>query len=165
MMTDQKIAVFPGSFDPFTKAHEDLVLRGLEIFDQIIIGIGVNSNKKGMFSVDERLAVIKPVFSTLPAGKVDIQFFEGLTIDFCSRVKAQFILRGMRNLQDFESERAIAQHNSDMSPDIETVFLISSGHLSHISSTIIREILINNGNAASFIPEAAWQAIQKLKGA
>lgn len=156
-MNDLKIAVFPGSFDPFTQAHFDLVQRGLNLFDQIIVAIGVNSTKKGMFSPEKRLEMISKTFQD--EERVKTIFFEGLTIDFCKDQGAAYILRGIRNLQDYESERAIAQHNKDMNPSIETVFLLSPGHLSHISSTIIREILVNKGNASRFLPSAVWDAV------
>lgn len=152
MMKAITTAVFPGSFDPFTKAHQDLVDRGLTLFDRVIIAIGVNSTKKGMFTPEERLTMIKETFRSYPNDRVDVQFFSGLTVDFCRSVQAEFILRGMRNILDFENENAIAQHNKELDPTIETVFLVSPGKYSHISSTIVREILINGGDASHFLP-------------
>lgn len=157
MMNNLKIAVFPGSFDPFTQAHFDLVQRSLNLFDQVIVAIGVNSSKKSMFSPEQRLEMISKSFQG--EKRVKTVFFEGLTIDFCTSQGAAYILRGIRNVQDFESERAIAQHNKDMNPAIETVFLLSPGHLSHISSTIVREILVNKGDASHFLPTEVWKVI------
>ncbi|HZH54599.1 MAG TPA: pantetheine-phosphate adenylyltransferase [Sphingobacteriaceae bacterium] len=158
MTNDLKIAVFPGSFDPFTQAHFDLVQRGLNLFDQVIVAIGVNSSKKNMFSLEQRLEMISKTFQD--ETRVKTVFYRGLTIDFCRDQGAQFILRGIRNLQDYESERAIAQHNKALNPALETVFLLSPGHLSHISSTIVREILINKGNASPFLPSTIWEAVK-----
>lgn len=152
-----KVAVFPGSFDPITNAHLDIVMRGRLLFDKIYVAVGVNQTKKGFFSIDERMAIMQEAF--LPYDGVEIVQFTGLTVDFCRRTKAQYILRGMRNTLDFEYERAIAQNNSLLAPDIETIFLISSGKLSHISSTIIREILVNRGDVSALVPEAVIKAI------
>lgn len=156
----KKIAVFPGSFDPLTLAHVDIVNRGLALFDEVIVAIGVNSVKKGMFTPEKRLEMIRHTFRDYSDDRVSAVFFEGLTVDYCRSVGAGFILRGMRNVQDFESERAIAQHNSEMAPDIQTVFLVSPGHYSHISSTIIREILSNRGDASHFVPGAVLELLK-----
>ncbi|SEL86752.1 pantetheine-phosphate adenylyltransferase [Parapedobacter koreensis] len=153
-----KIAVFPGSFDPITNAHVDIVARGQRLFDKIYVAIGRNSTKKGYFNHDERLAIIQEVFSTQQGAVVAAQF-EGLTVDFCREVGAQYILRGMRSAGDFEFEKAIALNNAVLAPDIETVFLVSSSGLSHISSTIIREIIINGGDVSTLVPEAVVKAI------
>jgi len=149
----KKTAVFPGSFDPITLAHVEIVERGLEIFDKVIIAIGVNSVKKGMFSPEQRLEMIRQTFQNHSEERLSVVFFEGLTVNFCRSENAGYILRGMRNVMDFESERAIAQHNKDLAPEIQTVFLVSPGHYSHISSTIIREILANKGDASPFVPK------------
>ncbi len=153
-----KTAVFPGSFDPITNAHLDIVERAKTLFDKIYIAIGVNSTKKGFFSLDERLAIIKGATLSNDSVVEAVQF-NGLTVDFCKQVGAQYILRGMRNAGDFEFEKAIALNNSVLAPDIETVFLVSSSGLSHISSTIIREILINGGDVSQLVPEAVLNAI------
>lgn len=149
----KKIAVFPGSFDPITNAHVDLVEQGLKVFDQVIIAIGVNSVKRGFYTTEKRLEMIEKVISRFPKGRVTVEFFEGLTVDYCKRVGATFILRGMRGIQDFESERAIAAHNSQLNPEVQTVFFVSPGNLTHLSSTIIREIIINNGDVTAFVPK------------
>lgn len=151
------IAVFPGSFDPITNAHVDIVKRAGKLFDKVYVAIGTNTTKKGYFSLDERLAIIKEVFSS-QQGAVEAVQFEGLTVDFCRKVGARYILRGMRSAGDFEYEKAIALNNAVLAPDIETVFLVSSSGLSHISSTIIREIIANGGNITQLVPEAVANA-------
>jgi|SRR5690606_23273759 len=153
-----RIAVFPGSFDPITNAHVDIVERARALFDKIYVAIGTNTTKKGFFSPDERLAIVKSVFSSYH-GIVEAVGFNGLTIDFCREVGARFILRGMRNANDFEFEKAIALNNAALAPDIESVFLVSSSGLSHISSTIVREIIVNNGNVNQLVPKAVTDAL------
>ncbi|MGV3762072.1 pantetheine-phosphate adenylyltransferase [Parapedobacter sp.] len=155
-----KIAVFPGSFDPITKAHVDIVERATVLFDKIYVAIGTNSTKKGFFGPDERLAIVQSVFASHGGGVTAAQF-KGLTVDFCREVGAQFILRGMRNAGDFEFEKAIAQNNVTLAPAIETVFLVSSSGLSHISSTIVREIIANGGNIQQLVPEAVIEAVSR----
>lgn len=154
-----KIAVFPGSFDPITNAHIDIVERARSLFDRIYIAVGVNTTKKGFFSQEERLTIIRDVYAG--QGVVEAIQFEGLTVDFCRQVGARYILRGMRNVGDFEFEKAIALNNAVLAPDIETVFLVSSSGLSHISSTIIREILMNRGDVSQLVPEAVLKAVNK----
>lgn len=146
-----KIAVFPGSFDPITNAHIDIVTRASELFDKIYVAIGTNASKKGFFTSGERLSIVKSVFSSSEEAVEAVQF-DGLTVDFCREVGARFILRGMRNATDFEFEKAIALNNSVLAPDIESVFLVSSSGLSHISSTIVREIITNNGDISQLVP-------------
>ena len=146
-----KKAVFPGSFDPITKGHEALVIRGLELFDEITISIGTNSNKNYMFSLAQRITFIEQTFKNFP--NVKVESYEGLTTEYCKSKGAKFMLRGLRTSADFEFERAIGQINSEMSPELETVFLITSAELSAISSSIIRDILKNKGNADKFLPQ------------
>ncbi len=145
-----KIAIFPGSFDPFTIGHESIVLRASSLFDSIIIGIGVNSGKKALLSVESRVAMINEIFKDVPTVSVDS--FEGLTVDFCKRVKANYMLRGIRTSSDFEYERAIAQINKKMLPDVESVFLLTSPEHTPVNSTIIRDIIRNQGDASQFLP-------------
>ncbi len=154
------IAVFPGSFDPITKAHIDIVTRGLGLFDKIIVAVGVNSSKKSMFSIDERVQMIRVAFED-QAEKVIVEKFDGLTVDFCRKSQAKFILRGMRSAGDFEFERAIAQNNRDLFADIESVFLISVKEFSHISSTITREIITNDGDVTHLVPRAVVQLLNQ----
>lgn len=146
-----KKAIFPGSFDPITKGHEALVRRGLELFDEIIIAIGTNSNKNYLFPLEKRIEFIQKTFENEP--RVSVESYKGLTTEYCKRTGAKFMLRGLRTSADFEFERAISQINTAMSPEIETVFLITSAELSAISSSIIRDILKNNGDANQFLPD------------
>ena len=136
--------MFPGSFDPITKGHQDLVERALPLFDEIIIAIGTNGSKNRMFPLEERLDFINQVFVTNPKIKVDT--YKGLTVDYCNSVNSNFLLRGIRNTVDFEYERAIAQSNKKLAPNVETVFLITSENTSFISSSIVRDILKNKGD-------------------
>ena len=144
-----KRALFPGSFDPFTIGHLDIVERGVKIFDEIVVGIGINSEKKYMFSLEQRLAFIEACFEH--ESRVRVATYKGLTVDFCREIEADFILRGVRNNGDFEFEKAIARTNRHMS-EIETVFLLTSAETSYISSSIVREIIRNNGDYNTFIP-------------
>lgn len=157
-----KIAVFPGSFDPITNAHIDIVERAKGLFDKIYVAIGTNTNKKGFFTSAERLSILKSAFSSYQ-GVVEAVQFDGLTVDFCREVGARFILRGMRNANDFEFEKAIALNNAVLAPDIESVFLVSSSGLSHISSTIVREIIANNGSVSQLVPMAVIEAVSQKK--
>ena len=145
-----KKAIFPGSFDPITKGHEALVLRGLELFDEIVIAIGTNVTKKYLFSIEQRIKFIEDTFKGNK--RVSVQAYAGLTIEFCKSINAKFMLRGLRNSPDFTFEKSISQINRKLNKEIETVFLITSPELSAISSSIIRDIIINKGDASSFLP-------------
>jgi len=147
----QKIAVFPGSFDPFTVGHQDIVLRGLDLFDKVIVAIGVHSGKTPLLNHQARVDMVNKVFRDNP--KVSADSFEGLTVDYCIEVKATHMLRGIRTAADFEYERAIAQINKLMLPRVESIFLLTSPEYTPINSTIIRDIIRNNGNATQFLPE------------
>lgn len=147
-----KIAVFPGSFDPITTGHADLVRRALPLFDKIIVAIGVNSQKQTLFPLEQRMAWIKAVFAEEP--KVQVDWFENLTAHYCSRIGARYLLRGLRNASDFDYEKTISQLNHIVGGGLETVFLISDPAYSHISSTIVREIIKGGGDASPFLPEA-----------
>ncbi|MGB5322091.1 pantetheine-phosphate adenylyltransferase [Lutimonas sp.] len=147
----KKTAVFPGSFDPLTLGHTDIIDRGIPLFDEIIIAIGTNSSKNYMFSLEDRKRFIEKTYAHEP--KVIVDTYQGLTIDYCNKVGSQFILRGLRNPADFEFEKAIAQTNRKMS-EIETVFLLTSADTSYISSSIVRDILGNNGDISMFVPKA-----------
>ena len=144
-------AIFPGSFDPTTLGHEDIIRRGIPLFDEIVIAIGVNAEKKYMFSLEDRKRFIEETFKNEP--KVSIVVYEGLTIDLCKRINANFILRGLRNPADFEFEKAIAHTNRRMSK-IETVFLLTAAKTSFISSSIVRDVIRNNGQYELLVPEA-----------
>lgn len=147
----EKIAVFPGSFDPFTVGHESVVLRGLKIFDKIIIAIGQNSSKNNRFSVDQRIRMIEEIFANEP--RIEVVAFEGLTVGFCKQTNAKFILRGLRTSADFEFERAIGQVNKMLDADLETVFLLTSTSHTPINSSIVRDILQHDGDVTPFIPK------------
>lgn len=147
----KKRAVFPGSFDPLTLGHTDIIDRGIPLFDEIIIAIGTNSSKKYMFSLEERRAFIEKTYANEP--KVIVDTYQGLTIDYCKKVQSQFILRGLRNPADFEFEKAIAQTNRKMS-EIETIFLLTSADTSYISSSIVRDIIVNHGDVSMLVPKS-----------
>ena len=146
-----KRAIFPGSFDPFTIGHESIVLRALDLFDEIIISIGYNSQKKGFFSVENRVKIIEKIFED--NNKVTVKTYSNLTVDYCKENNITFILRGLRTASDFEYERAIAQMNHYMSENIETVFLLTEAKHTPVSSTILREILKHDGDICQFIPK------------
>jgi len=146
----KKTAVFPGSFDPFTVGHESIVRRALSMFDEIIIAVGANALKKSFYSVETRKAMISKVFTGEP--RVRIDHYEGLTVDFCLKHNAGFILRGLRTAADFEFERAIAQVNKAMAPGIESVFMLTTPEHTPINSTIVRDIIRSGGDASMFVP-------------
>ena len=146
----EQIAVFPGSFDPITIGHVDIIRRSLNLFDKIIIAIGYNSNKSGFFPLDKRKIWISQVFSDTQ--KIIVDHYEGLTIDYCKKVKARYLLRGLRSADDFEYERSIAQMNQAMHPELESVFLFTRPEYTAISSTIVRDIIRHGGDAGKFIP-------------
>ena len=145
-----KIAIFPGSFDPFTIGHESIVRRAIAMFDKIIIMIGYNANKKSFYPIEKRLKWINQVFNN--EEKIEVQIHEGLTIDFCKEVGAKYILRGLRTSSDFEYERAIAQVNKKMHPEIETVFLLTLPEHTPVNASIIRDIVLHGGDASMFLP-------------
>ena len=147
----KRIAIFPGSFDPITKGHENILRRALPLFDEIIIAIGKNSSKQSYFTMEQREKWIKQVFTNEP--KVRIETYTGLTIDFCKKMNAHYILRGLRTSADFEFEKSIAQNNNVMAPEIETIFILPIPELSAINSTIVRDIVRNGGDASPFVPK------------
>ncbi len=146
-----KKAVFPGSFDPITLGHLDIITRGLPLFDEIIVAIGVNAEKKYMFTLEERKKFLEETFKDAP--NIKIVDYTGLTIELCERMDAAFILRGLRNPADFEFEKAIAHTNRKISK-IETVFLLTSTNTSYISSSIVRDVIRNGGDYTLLVPEA-----------
>jgi pantetheine-phosphate adenylyltransferase len=146
-----KRAIFPGSFDPITLGHFDIIERGVTLFDELIIAIGVNSDKKYMFSLEERIKFIENCFGN--NSKIKIVTYKGLTVDFCQKNDVDFILRGLRNPADFEFEKAIAHTNRDLAP-IETVFLLTAASTSYISSSIVRDVIRNKGDYTKLVPEA-----------
>jgi pantetheine-phosphate adenylyltransferase len=152
-----KIALFPGSFDPVTKAHVDILKRSLPLFDKVIIGIGLNSTKAPYLEIDVRKAMLRAVFANEP--KVEVQTYEGLTVEFCKKINAKYMIRGIRTVSDFEYEKAIAQMNHALVPEIESIFIVSKPGYSSISSTIVRDILRNNGDVKQFIPPEAFDLL------
>ena len=146
-----KNAIFPGSFAPFSVGHQSIVDRVLPLFDKIIIAIGINSEKSQYFSIEERLAWITAVYGENP--KIEVKRYEGLTVDFCKKEKANYIIRGLRDSHDFKFEKNIAQMNKELNTRIETIFIITPPELAHISSSIIRDIIKNGGDVSKFIPK------------
>lgn len=146
-----RIAVFPGSFDPFTIGHEDIIRRALPLFDQLIVAIGYNSSKKSMFDYEVRLKWIDEIFAN--ENKITVEAFEGLTVDFCIERKAQYILRGLRSSVDFEFEKAIGQMNQSLQPSLETLVLLCRPEHTHINSTIIRDIILHKGDVSAYVPK------------
>ena len=147
----KKIAVFPGSFDPFTLGHHSVVTRALPLFDKVVIGIGRNTLKNGFFSIDERIELVEGIYRDEP--KIEVTAYDGLTVDFCRSIGADFMLRGIRTVADFEYECAISQMNHMMHPDVETVFLLTTPELTPVNSTIVRDILNYGGDVSRFVPE------------
>ena len=147
-----KKAVFPGSFDPITRGHEDIITRALPLFDELIVAVGHNANKQYMFPLAQRLEWIEKAFAEAP--KIKVTQYEGLTVNYCREVGAQFILRGLRNPADFEFEKAIAQTNRKLQPGIETIFLLTASGLSSISSSIVRDVVRNGGDYSPFVPSS-----------
>ncbi|MDX5429010.1 MAG: pantetheine-phosphate adenylyltransferase [Bacteroidota bacterium] len=148
----QRIALFPGSFDPITLGHEDILRRAMPLFDKIIIAVGENANKAYMFSLQQRMDWIKEVFRD--SNKIEVTHYQGLTVDFAKKAGANFLLRGIRNPADFEFEKSIAQANRQMVPELETIFLLTSARLAYISSSIVRDVIRHNGDHTLFVPSA-----------
>ena len=145
-----KTAVFPGSFDPITLGHEDIVRRALPFFDKIIVGIGVNSEKRYLFPIEQRIRWIEQTFKDFP--NVFAEGYSGLTVDFCRKVNANYIIRGLRTSADFEFERIIGQVNKKLNPEVETIYLLASNDFSSLNSSVVRDIYINGGDVSMFIP-------------
>ena len=147
----ERIAIFPGTFDPFTIGHESIVTRALPLFDKITIAIGYNSEKRQFFPIDKRIQWIKEAFQNNP--KIEVETFQGLTVEYCKSKNAHFILRGLRTAADFEYERAIAQINKKMAYELESIFLLTTPEHTMITSTIVRDIIRNGGDASQFLPK------------
>ena len=146
-----RICLFPGSFDPITLGHVNIIERAVGLFDKLVIGIGSNSAKQSMFSVAQRIDWMNAIFAD--NAKIEVAAYEGLTIDFCRKINAQYILRGIRYVNDFEYERAIADMNHSLAPEIETIFLTSATEHASISSTLVRDVIRNGGDARQFLPK------------
>lgn len=146
-----RTCLFPGSFDPVTLGHVNIIERAVGLFDKLVIGIGSNSAKQSMFSVAQRIDWMQAIFAD--NAKIEVAAYEGLTIDFCRKINAQYILRGIRYVNDFEYERAIADMNNSLAPEIETIFLTSATKHASISSTLVRDVIRNGGDATQFLPK------------
>lgn len=157
----QRICLFPGTFDPVTLGHTDIIDRALPLFDKLVIGIGRNTNKEPMFSDEQRLQWVKEIYQDNP--KVEAVIYEGLTVDCCKRLGAGFILRGIRYVNDFEYEKAIADMNRSIADHIETVFLTCLPQYTSVASTLVRDVLRNGGNVSQFLPDAVNRTIASGK--
>lgn len=155
----QRICLFPGTFDPLTLGHVDIINKSLPLFDKIIVGIGVNAAKATMFTPEQRLKWINEIFKNEP--RIEGAIYEGLTVDFCKKVNADFILRGIRYVSDFEYEKTIADANRQLDNSIVTVFLTGEPKYTSVASTIVRDILRNGGNADAFLPDVVARSLRK----
>ena len=147
----QRICLFPGTFDPITLGHVDVIKRSVSLFDKMIIAIGKNSQKAPMFTIEQRMAWIEEIFTDYP--QISVMSYEGLTINFCKEVGAQYMIRGIRYIADFEYDKAIADMNRMLMPDVETLFLTCAPEYSTISSTIVRDVIRNNGDVSKIVPK------------
>lgn len=153
-----RICLFPGTFDPITYGHTDIIDRSLKLFDKLVIGIGVNANKQPMFSAEMRMEWIREIYKNEP--KVDCVVYEGLTVDCCERVGARYILRGIRYVSDFEYEKAIADMNRSLYEHVETVFLTCLPKYTSVASTLVRDVIRNGGDVSQFVPDAVLRSIK-----
>jgi pantetheine-phosphate adenylyltransferase len=154
-----RICLFPGTFDPVTLGHVDIIDRARALFDKIIVGVGKNTTKVPMFTPEQRLGWIQEIYQDEP--KVEGAIYEGLTVDFCRKVNAKFILRGIRYVSDFEYEKTIADANRTLDNSIETIFLTGEPKYTSVASTIVRDIIRNGGDASHFLPEIVFKSIKK----
>ena len=155
----QRICLFPGTFDPVTLGHTDIIFRARSLFDKIVIGVGKNSTKTPMFSAEQRLQWFEEIFKN--ESNIEASIYEGLTINFCKKINARFILRGIRYVSDFEYEKTIADANRTLDASIETVFLTGEPKYTSVASTIVRDIIRNGGNAEPFLPPIVFQSLSK----
>lgn len=153
----QRICLFPGTFDPVTLGHTDIIKRALPLFDKIIVGIGINAAKNPMFSADQRMEWFNEIYADEP--RVEVVTYEGLTINLCEKLGARFILRGIRYVSDFEYEKTIADANRTLDSNVETIFLTGEPKYTSVASTIVRDILRNGGNASPFLPQAVINSL------
>ena len=158
MLLMARICLFPGTFDPLTLGHVDIINRALPLFDKIIVGIGINTSKAPMFTPEQRVKWIKEIYKD--EERVDGAVYEGLTINFCKQIGANFILRGIRYVSDFEYEKTIADANRTMDKSIETIFLTGEPKYTSVASTIVRDIIRNNGDASQFLPEVVFRSLK-----
>ncbi|MBC9915243.1 pantetheine-phosphate adenylyltransferase [Chitinophaga varians] len=156
-----RTCLFPGTFDPITLGHTDIIDRGLGLFDRLVVGIGTNSSKSPMFSLEERMEWIREIYKNDP--RVEVAAYQGLTINFCKEIGANFILRGIRYVSDFEYEKAIADVNRTIAPDIETIFLTTTPQYSSVASTLVRDIFRHGGDVQPFLHKVVLEGIQQHK--
>ena len=156
---NKHIAIYPGSFDPITNGHLDIITRGLEVFDELIIAVARNSEKNSLFTVEERISMISETVGNNPCLKVDT--FEGLLVDYALKMDARVILRGLRAISDFEYEFQLAQMNHAVKPDVETLFMMTSATYGYLSSSIVKEVALHNGNVDEFVPPAVKKALNR----
>lgn len=156
-----RICLFPGTFDPVTLGHIDIINRAIPLFDKIYVGIGINSSKSPMFSAEQRMEWFKEIYKDKP--NVESVIYDGLTVNYCKTINAHFILRGIRYVSDFEYEKTIADANRTLDPDIETIFLTGEPKYTSVASTIVRDIIRNGGNASPFLPEVVNASLQNHK--
>ena len=154
----ERICLFPGTFDPITLGHTDIINRALPLFDKIVVGIGLNSTKAPMFSAEQRLLWIRDIYKG--ESRVEGAIYEGLTVNFCKKIGARFILRGIRYVSDFEYEKTIADANRTLDKEIETIFLTGEPKYTSVASTIVRDIIRNGGDASLFLPSVAFQSLK-----
>ncbi len=154
-----KVAVYPGSFDPFTNGHLNIIERGVKVFDQIIVAVAHNTNKRTVFTVDERVEIINEIFSGREEVKVD--YFEGLLVEYIKKMGTNIVLRGMRTVSDFEFEMQMALANKTLSDELETVFMVTDSEFSHISSSVIKEVISLNGTAPHMVPEVVEKRLRE----
>jgi pantetheine-phosphate adenylyltransferase len=153
-----KVCLFPGTFDPVTLGHTDIIGRALPLFDKLVIGIGRNSNKVSMFSEEQRLKWLKEIYKDEP--KIDVLAYDGLTVNCCKSIGADFILRGIRYVNDFEYEKAIADMNRSLANNVETIFLTCLPKYTSVASTLVRDVIRNGGDVSPFLPEVVKKSIQ-----
>jgi len=154
----QRICLFPGTFDPLTLGHVDIINRALPLFDKIVVGIGLNAAKAPMFSAEQRLQWVSDIYAN--DKRVEGVVYDGLTVDYCKKIGAHFILRGIRYVSDFEYEKTIADANRTLDKSIETIFLTGEPKYTSVASTIVRDILRNNGDASPFLPDTVWASLR-----
>jgi len=154
-----KIAIYPGSFDPFTKGHENIIERGVKVFDQVIVAVAHNTSKKTIFTVEERVSILNEVFNNRDDVKVD--YFEGLLVEYIKKIGTNIVLRGMRTVSDFEFELQMALANKALSSELETVFMVTDSEFSHISSSVIKEVVSLNGSASHMVPETVEKRLRE----
>lgn len=155
----QRICLFPGTFDPLTLGHVDIINRALPLFDKIVVGIGLNAAKAPMFSAEQRLQWVSEIYSS--DSRVEGAVYDGLTVDYCKKIGAHFILRGIRYVSDFEYEKTIADANRTLDKSIETIFLTGEPKYTSVASTIVRDILRNGGDASPFLPDTVWASLRQ----